>query len=80
MADEWLTTSNFLVLCGVPDERALEDWAVRARAHGLLVTEVREPDLGGELTSIALQPGATARRLCSSLPLMLRDVPLAVAV
>lgn len=70
---DWHKTSNFLVLVSVPDELSLVDLAFKAEANGIPVTVVREPDLDNQVTSVALAPCDAARRLCSSLPLALRE-------
>jgi len=40
----------------------------------LAYTEFREPDIGNQLTAIAVEPGIESKRICSSLPLMLREI------
>ncbi len=54
----------------VPDETALAELATAAQRAGLRLTRVHEPDLGGALTGVALEPAA--RRLVRRLPLALR--------
>ena len=73
MTAEWLHASNFLVVVAAPDERALAELAARAVEEGIVRSIVREPDIGNEITAVALQPGPEARRLCSQLPLALKQ-------
>ena len=40
---------------------------------GILFSKFYEPDLGNELTAIALEPSSKARRVVSSVPLMLKE-------
>jgi peptidyl-tRNA hydrolase len=65
----WHTGNKNLILLAVPDEAALRSLYEHAelypRAH------FEEPDIGGELTAIALS--GEARRLVSSLPLALKE-------
>lgn len=72
MTRAWQTTSNYLVIVGVPDEAALIGLASRALERGITTHTVHEPDLGDQATAVVLEPGDAARRLCSSLPLALK--------
>lgn len=76
-ARKWHRDSNFLVVVSVPDEDGLTDLADRAVAAQIPLQAVREPDLGGTYTAVALMPGDSARRLCSALPLALRGCTVA---
>jgi peptidyl-tRNA hydrolase len=72
----WLRDSNFLVVCSVPTEGDLMDLISAAHAKGIERSAVREPDLDDEITAVAFAPGDAARRLCSALPLALREVAM----
>jgi hypothetical protein len=61
-----------LVLLAVPDEPRLYALASDAMLAGLRIAPFYEPDLGNELTAIALEPAAA--RLCRKLPLALRGI------
>lgn len=69
----WMDTSNYLIVVAVPDEAALLALVGQAARRGINHTVVREPDLDDTVTAVALAPGDAARRLCSSLPLALRE-------
>lgn len=77
LTSKWLKDSSYLVLVEVPDEDALD--ALRDQAIGydsgfrVAHVSVYEPDLNDELTAIALEPSEVARKLCSSLPLILKS-------
>lgn len=81
-AEAWRTSSNTVAILAAPALRlaAIEG---RARGRGLLVSRFLEPDLGGALTAIAIEPCPEARKICAGLPLAggsaaSRDVDLAV--
>lgn len=71
----WLAESNFLVVVTAADEFELALLLDRAAAADIARLPVREPDLDDQLMAVVLEPGPTARRLCSSFPLALREVP-----
>ena len=68
--DHWFATSKTLVLLGVPDNRALESLAEKAKEAGIALAMNFEPDLGGQLTAVGL--ASQAQRLVRTLPLLLR--------
>lgn len=65
---------NLVCLC-VPNMLALSELLCRLQRQGFAVASFSEPDLGGELTAIAVE-GSAGRQL-SSLPLAIREPPLA---
>ena len=67
----WYRDSNHLALLAAPDEHALFRILRAARDRGIPHASFREPDFGGQLTAIALAPGAHARSICRRLPLAL---------
>lgn len=75
-AAAWYRESNYLVLLEVPGEGALQDLSRRAQLREIPAVEVREPDYDDQLTAIVLGPGDAARKLCSSLPLAMREVAM----
>lgn len=67
---EWFEQSNTLALLAAPNEQALFRMLGRAFDLGIRAAAFREPDLGGSLTAIAIEPAGA--RICRSLPLALR--------
>lgn len=65
----WFEISNRLVILSVPDQPSLRRLRWRAQQQRVCEAAFHEPDLGGALTAIALEPGRLARRLCRGLPL-----------
>lgn len=61
-ATDWLATSGNLVVLHAADESELVEIADRARGIGLIMSAFREPDLGDQLTAIAVQ-GEAAKKL-----------------
>jgi Peptidyl-tRNA hydrolase PTH2 len=72
---EWFEKSNYLGLLSVPDEKALIDLIEQATVHEIPFSLFRETDIDNEITAIALAPGAKSKKLCSKLPLALRNKP-----
>lgn len=72
-ARDWHKLSNYLVVVNTPDEASLQDLVRKATHQGLAYSIMRESDLGNEITAVAFQPGAAARKLCARLPLALRS-------
>ena len=70
---EWHEQSNNLVILTVPDEFALADLAAKAFETRTNHVLVREPDLGNELTAIALAPQPSAQKLTANMPLAGRE-------
>lgn len=68
---EWFARSNYVACLSVRDEKDLLSLVDRANAKGIPLATFREPDLGGQLTAIALAPGEASKRLCSSCKLAL---------
>lgn len=73
IAREWHHESNYLVVVAAPDEASLDALLQRAGDRQIPVTAIHEPDYDDALTAVVLAPTDEARRLCSSLPLALRE-------
>jgi len=65
--------SNYICILEISNEKELERLIERARAHEIKFSIFREPDIGDRITAIALEPGAKSRKLCSNLPLALKE-------
>jgi len=72
----WMQDSNFIVLVTVPDEFSLLMLNDSALHRGLKTVVNYEPDVNDEATAIVIAPGDEARRLCSALPLLGREVAM----
>jgi peptidyl-tRNA hydrolase len=71
---EWFTNSNYLALLSVADEVELMRLIAAAKDLGLRWSAFREPDVGGQITAIAIEPGKQAAELCKALPLALKEL------
>ncbi|MFW6243218.1 MAG: peptidyl-tRNA hydrolase [bacterium] len=72
IAKQCYNISNYLVLLSVKNKKELLDLVDKFDQRGIHISKFHEPDLGNELTSIAIEPTSRARRLVSSLPLLLK--------
>lgn len=70
---EWQQNSNYIAQLSIKDKKELSKLADKARYKGIKITKFYEPDLNGELTSICLEPSLESKKLCSNLPLMLKE-------
>lgn len=66
----WFKESNYLALLCVTDETELVRLCVHAEQKGHKFSVFREPDIGNQVTAIALEPGA--KKLCRKLDLALQ--------
>lgn len=66
---EWYRTSNSVIVLNTQNELKLHEFAEKLKKNGVKFAEFREPDIGNELTAIAICPGPTVKKLCSDLPL-----------
>lgn len=71
---EWFTNSNYLALLSVADEVELMRLLTEAKDAGLRWSAFREPDIGGAITAIAIEPHPKAAQLCRGLPLALKEL------
>lgn len=72
----WNEVSNYICCLSVDDEDALEQLAAKAEQRGIPTSRFFEPDLGDELTAIALAPFESTRALCKGLPLALKSAEI----
>lgn len=71
---EWFTRSNYLCLLSAKNEEELYSFICRAKDNNIRVSIFREPDIGNQITAIALEPGEKSKQLTSGLKLALKDV------
>jgi len=66
---DWHKNSNSIINLNCKNELDLIKFSQKLAAKGIKFAEFREPDIGNELTAIAICPGPEIKRLCSNLPL-----------
>lgn len=66
---EWYRTSNSIICLNTPNELELIKFSLKLKEKGIHFVEFREPDIGNELTAIAISPGPDVKKACSELPL-----------
>lgn len=69
----WCRDSDFLALLSVRDEDALVLLAHCLKVKGVKHSKFYEPDIGNELTAIAMEPSDEAEKLTEKLPLALKE-------
>jgi len=72
-AGPWFKDSNYLVLLEVPSETQLKKLAEDCRKHNLACTVFREPDIGNEVTAIAIEPSPKTKKMVAHLPLLFKS-------
>jgi hypothetical protein len=73
LSKEWITQSSYLVCLSAKDEQELEALSIKAKERNITVVEFREPDLNNELTALCFEPTIEAKKLCSSIPLAMKE-------
>jgi len=72
---QWYRGSNYIALLSVTDEVELMRLIAAAKDNGLRWSAFREPDVGGQITAVAIEPHPRTSKLCSGLPLALGAMP-----
>lgn len=74
IAKQWNKESNYLIILSVANEEQLFLYLEKFNFHNIKTTVFREPDIGNEITAIAVEPSEKTRKLTSKLPLALKEV------
>ena len=73
ISKKWFKESLYLVYLSVENKEELLKLISKLEKSQIKFSAFIEPDMGGEITSICLEPSDKTRRITSSLPLMLRN-------
>lgn len=72
-AGPWHKNSNYLVLLELKNEKQLELLIFNCEKYNLLHTVFREPDIGNQITAVAIEPSELTQRLVSKIPLLFKS-------
>ncbi len=72
-AGPWFTSSNYLVLLEVTNQEELRKLIKKCQFNDLRHTVFREPDIGNEITAVAIEPSMKTKKLVSRLPLLFKQ-------
>jgi hypothetical protein len=73
LSQKWHEISKYLALVSVKNESELEKLISKCNLLDIKYSEFREPDIGSQITAIAVEPSERGRKLLSNLPLTLKD-------
>ncbi len=73
LAREWYNISNYVAVVSISNEDQLFKLIDKASSKGIKFSCFRESDLDNQITAAVFEPGDLSRRLCSSLPLALKN-------
>ena len=71
-AKDWQTKSNYLAVLSVANESELQRLVQKLEQRGHTFTLFYEPDLGNQLTAVAIGYRDDLKKLTGGLPLMLK--------
>ena len=73
ISKDWHTNSNYIIILAAKDEQDLLRILEKTRNAGLQSSVFTEPDLDDQVTAIAIEPSVLTQKICSNLPLALRE-------
>lgn len=74
ISKEWNTYSKYLIFLSVENENELKFLLQKAQIRNIVYSTFNEPDIGNQLTAIALEPSEISYKLTSGLPLALKEI------
>lgn len=69
----WYFNSEHVALLSVSNEAELVRLINKLQSRGITISIFREPCINNEITAIAVESSKDAQRLCSGLPLAMRE-------
>lgn len=70
---DWYYFSKAITLLAVPNEDELKYLISKLSEKKILFSIFIEPDINNQVTAIAIAPSLEAKKLCSSIPLALKE-------
>ena len=74
IAKQWNTESKYLILLSVRNEKYLLHLLEKIKKHELKYSVFKEPDINNQITAIAIEPCEKSKKICSNLPLALKEI------
>lgn len=75
LANQWQEISNYIGILTARSEDEFSQILEKATSQNIKFSAFKEPDLDNQITAIALEPGIQSKKLCSQLPLALKNKP-----
>ena len=72
-AGPWFHNSNYLIELEAKDENELKHLIHKCEYHQLAYTVFREPDIGNQITAIAIEPSKQTQKLVRKIPLLFKN-------
>ncbi len=72
-ASPWFLESNTLVQLEVKNEKQLQLLIDKCQQLQICYTVFREPDIGNQITAVALEPSDKTQKLVRNIPLLFKD-------
>ena len=73
ISKKWHSNSNYLALLSTKDEQSLINLISKCQSKDLKVSVFTEPDIDNQVTAITIEPSVETQKLCSNLPLALKE-------
>lgn len=71
ITNEWMNNSNYIAVLNCPNENQLFNIIEKAKSQNIKISIFQEPDIGNQITAIALEPSIKSKKICSNLKLAL---------
>lgn len=72
----WHFKSNHLACLSVNNESCLLELIEKLKISNIKYSIFKEPDIDNEITAIAIEPNEKLKKLCSNLPLALKEIKI----
>ena len=72
-AGPWFHNSNYLIQLELKNEKQLKLLIDKCEQYQLAYTVFREPDIGNQITAIAIEPSLITQKLVSKIPLLFKN-------
>lgn len=72
ISKKWFNESSYLIYLSIENQCELLKLIQKLEKLQIKFSAFIEPDMGGEITSICIEPSEKTRRITSSMPLMLK--------